>query len=225
MSSPARAVESDGGGDEANWNLEVCGRCLLVAVVVADHRNDRPDIETGALDPRAAAGRAVREPDQRMLVGHACHGRTNSGHYVYYNVVVAAKTQPFSIRLGEQANRLVEDEVRRSGRSRSVVVEELAEEAAKARLHPGIAFRGRPRRAWVIGSGLDVWEVVELLDSYGDDLQALTADHPLVTERHLRAARAYAAQFAGEIETLLEENRRPPSELAGLYPFLQHLGR
>jgi uncharacterized protein (DUF433 family) len=137
---------------------------------------------------------------------------------------VSAQTQPFSIRLGEQANLLVEDEVRRSGRSRSVVVEELAEEAAKARLHPGIAFRGRPRRAWVIGSGLDVWETIELLDSYEHDAEALTADHPLVTDRHLRTAQAYAAQFSGEIEALLAENRRPLSELVGLYPFLQHPG-
>jgi uncharacterized protein (DUF433 family) len=146
-------------------------------------------------------------------------------HYVYCNVAVSAKTQPFSIRLGEQANLLVEDEVRRSGRSRSVVVEELAEEAAKTRLHPGVAFRGRPRRAWVIGSGLDVWEIIELLGSYRDDVAALAADHPLVTDRHVRTARAYAAQFAEEIEKLLAENRRPASELAGLYPFLQQPGR
>lgn len=131
------------------------------------------------------------------------------------------KTQPFSIRLGERANLLVSEEARRSGRSRSVVVEELAEEAAKARLHPGVAFRGRPRRAWVIGSGLDVWEIVELLDSYGDDVAALIADHPLVTDRHLRTARAYATQFADEITLLLDENRRPLSELTSLYPFLQ----
>jgi len=146
-------------------------------------------------------------------------------YYVHYNVAVSAKTQPFSIRLGEQANLLVEDEVRRSGRSRSVVVEELAEEAAKTRLHPGIAFRGRPRRAWVIGSGLDVWEMIELLDSYGDDVAALAIDHPLVTERHVRTGRAYAAQFAEEIDQLLKENRRPASELAVLYPFLQQAGR
>ena len=146
-------------------------------------------------------------------------------HYSYYNVAVSAKTQPFSIRLSEQANLLVEDEVRRSGRSRSVVVEELAEEAAKTRLHPGVAFRGRPRRAWVIGSGLDVWEIIELLGSYGEDVAALAADHPLVTDRHVRTARAYAAQFAEEIEELLVENRRPASELAGLYPFLQQPGR
>jgi len=148
-----------------------------------------------------------------------------SSYYVHYNVAVPAKTQPFSIRLGEQANLLVEDEVRRSGRSRSVVVEELAEEAAKARLHPGVAFRGHPRRAWVIGSGLDVWEIIELLGSYGDDVVALLADHPLVTDRHRRTARAYAARFAEEIDELLMENRRPASDLAGLYPFLQQPGR
>jgi len=151
--------------------------------------------------------------------------RLTSTHYVHYNVVMAAKTQPFSIRLGEQANLLVEDEVRRSGRSRSVVVEELTEEAAKTRLHPGVAFRGRPRRAWVIGSGLDVWEIIELLGSYTDDAAALAADHPLVTERHIRTARAYAAQFTDEIDELLIENRRPASELAALYPFLQQPGR
>lgn len=136
-----------------------------------------------------------------------------------------AKTQPFSIRLGEQANLLVEDEVRRSGRSRSAVVEELAEEAAKARLHPGVAFRGRPRRAWVIGSGLDVWEIIELLGSYGNDGVALAADHPLVSERHVRTARAYAAHFPGEIDAQLSENRRAAPELAELYPFLQQPGR
>jgi uncharacterized protein (DUF433 family) len=132
----------------------------------------------------------------------------------------SARTQPFSIRLGRQANMLVADEVRRSGRPRSIVVEELAEEAAKARLHPGIAFRGRPRRAWVIGSGLDVWEIIDLLRSYGGDEELLRASHPLLSDRHLRAARAYAERFHDEIELLLEENRRPLDELRELYPFL-----
>jgi len=131
------------------------------------------------------------------------------------------KTQPFAIRLGERANLLVSEEARRSGRSRSVVVEELAEEAAKARLHPGIAFRGRPRRAWVIGSGLDVWEIVDLVSACEDDVAALKAGHPLVSERHMRMAVAYAMQFGDEIAQLLDENRRPLAELRDLYPFLQ----
>ncbi|MFL5954182.1 MAG: hypothetical protein ACJ76I_08765 [Gaiellaceae bacterium] len=134
-----------------------------------------------------------------------------------------AKTQPFSIRLGEQADLLVRDEGRRLGRSRSVIVEELAEEAAKTRLFPGIAFRGTPRRAWAIGSGLDVWEIMDLLRSYGDDEGALHESHPLVTERHLHLARAYAGRFSEEIDKLLEAQRRPLGELQELYPFLQVL--
>jgi hypothetical protein len=131
------------------------------------------------------------------------------------------KSQPFSIRLGEHADLLVSDEVRRSGRSRSVVVEELAEEAAKTRLFPGIAFRGSPRRAWVIGTGLDVWEILELLRSYADDERRIRAAHPMLGERHLRLARAYGERFPDEVEAFVEESRRPVDELRRLYPFLQ----
>src|SRR5688500_15203273 len=119
------------------------------------------------------------------------------------------KSQPFSIRLREHADLLVNDEVRRSGRSRSVVVEELAEEAAKTRLFPGIAFRGTPRRAWVIGTGLDVWEILELLRSYAGDEHELRAAHPLIGDRHLRLARAYGERFPGEMEAFIEDTRRP----------------
>jgi uncharacterized protein (DUF433 family) len=133
----------------------------------------------------------------------------------------SAKTQPFSIRLSPETDRLVAEEIRRSGLSRSVVVEELTEEAAKARLHPGLAFRGKPRRAWVIGSGLDVWEIVELERSYQGDEDLLREEHPLVTRGHLRSARAYAQQFPDEIEAELAENQRPLDELQALFPFLQ----
>jgi hypothetical protein len=135
-----------------------------------------------------------------------------------------ARTQPFSIRLGAQANLLVTDEVRRSGRPRSIVVEELAEEAAKARLFPGIAFRdGNPRRAWAIGSGLDVWQIIELVRSYKDDEESLRADHPLVTDSHLRLACAYADRFPEEIEALIEANHPPLDQLLELYPFIRTL--
>jgi hypothetical protein len=131
------------------------------------------------------------------------------------------KSQPFSIRLREHADLLVRDEVRRSGRSRSAVVEELAEEAAKTRLFPGIAFRGSPRRAWVIGTGLDVWEILELLRSYAGDEQRLQAAHPTLGERHLRLARAYGERFPDEVAAFAEESARHVDELRRLYPFLQ----
>jgi hypothetical protein len=131
------------------------------------------------------------------------------------------KSQPFSIRLSEHADLLVREETRRSGRSRSVVVEELAEEAAKTRLFPGVAFRGTPRRAWVIGTGLDVWEILELLRSYAGDEQQLRAAHPMIGARHLRVARAYGERFPDEVAAFLEDSTRPLDELRQLYPFLQ----
>jgi len=99
-------------------------------------------------------------------------------------------------------------------------VEELAEEAAKTRLFPGIAFRGTPRRAWVIGSGLDVWEIVDLARSYAGAEQQLRELHPLIRERHLTLAKVYAERFPTEVAALLEEAKRPLDELLALYPFL-----
>ena len=92
------------------------------------------------------------------------------------------------------------------------------DQAAEIAAVPGDRFRGRPRRAWVIGSGLDVWEIVELRGSYEDDVAALTADHRPVTEQHVRTACAYPSQLADEIAALPEENRRPLSELTSLCP-------
>lgn len=134
-----------------------------------------------------------------------------------------AKTQPFSIRLSRSADLIVKEEMRRTGRSRSAIVEEMTVEAAKMRLFPGVAFRGRPRRAWAIGSGLDVWELIEMLRSYRDDTEALREAHPLVTERHIELARAYAERFPEEIEAHIEANNRPLEELRELYPFIQVL--
>jgi hypothetical protein len=131
------------------------------------------------------------------------------------------RSAPFSIRLGAEASLLVAEEARRTRRSRNAIVEELAEEAAKTRLFPGIAFRGSPRRAWVIGTGLDVWELIELAESYGHDLARLREHHPLVTQRHLRLARAYAERFPEEIAMAAESSRRRLDDLQQLYPFLE----
>src|SRR5258708_673286 len=65
---PTRAVVGHCRLNQAERDSEVLGRGSLIAVVVADDRNDLPDIEARALEPRAAASRTVDEPDQRMLV-------------------------------------------------------------------------------------------------------------------------------------------------------------
>ena len=137
---------------------------------------------------------------------------------------MAPKGQPLSIRLSREAQLVIDEERRRTGRSRSAVVEELAEEAAKTRRFPGIGFRGpEPRRPWVIGSGLDVWEIAEMLGDFGSVEKLLRQTN--LTERDVRLANAYAGAYPDEVEQARAENRRSPEELRELYPFVQVASR
>ena len=126
------------------------------------------------------------------------------------------------MRFSGTTERAIEAEARRLKRSKSAIVEALAEEAMKTRRFPGIAFRGDDagRRPHVIGTGLDVWELIELLQNYGS-AEAVVTDFPLVDHRHMRLAQRYYAEYAEEIEEAIADNRRPLDELLELYPFIQ----
>src|SRR6266851_2922878 len=81
----------------------------------------------------------------------------------------ALKGEPFSVRFTLPTDRTVQEEARRSRRSKSAVVEALTEEAVRTRRFAGIGFRGEDagRRPWVIGSSLDIWEIVQMLEDFG----------------------------------------------------------
>jgi uncharacterized protein (DUF433 family) len=100
------------------------------------------------------------------------------------------------------------------------VVESFAEETARTRRFPGIAFRGDDarRRAWVIGSGLDVWEIVHMLEDFGA-VEALVAETPL-TAQQVRLAVAYREAYRDDIDEAVADNRRPLADLGVLFPFI-----
>ncbi len=132
----------------------------------------------------------------------------------------ASKSAPFSIRLSQPTNRFVEAEARRTRRSKGAIVEALTEEAARMRRFPGIGFRGEEpyREAWVIGTGLDVWELTEMLQDHGS-VERLLEHHEHVSRRSVELAQAYYASYRQEIDEKIADNRRPLSELRELYPF------
>lgn len=132
-----------------------------------------------------------------------------------------AKGDPFSVRFSAATDRAVTEEARRTKRSKSAVVEALAEEAMRMRLFPGIGFRGDDagRRPWVIGTGLDVWELCQLIEE-ADSETSLLADFGM-SQRHLQLAKAYRDRYAGEIGEAIAENRRPVEEWRELYPFVR----
>jgi uncharacterized protein (DUF433 family) len=130
------------------------------------------------------------------------------------------KGQPFNVRLQEDTERLVEAEARRTRRTKSAVVEAFTEETARTRRFPGIAFRGDDarRRPWVIGSGLDVWEIVQMLEDFGSP-EALVADTQ-VSPAQVRLAISYRDSYPDEIADAIVENRRPISDVASIFPFI-----
>lgn len=130
------------------------------------------------------------------------------------------KGQPLSIRLSESTDLFVRDEARRTLRSPSAIVEALTEEASRARRFPGIGFRGDDarRRAWVLGTGLDVWQIAEALDAAGSPEELVQQTE--LTERVVRLAFAYRERYPDEIEAAVAQNQRPLDELRSLYPFI-----
>lgn len=128
------------------------------------------------------------------------------------------KGPPVSVRLSEPTRRLVEMEARRTRRSRSAVIEAIVEEGARIRRFPGIAFRGddASRRPWVIGTGLDVWQIIEGFQGFDDVGKML--EHSHLTEAQVSLALAYREAYPEEIDKAIAENRPSIDQLAEAYP-------
>jgi uncharacterized protein (DUF433 family) len=133
----------------------------------------------------------------------------------------ASKGEPFSVRFTRPTDRIVEEEARRTRRSKSAIVEALTEEAIRVRRFAGVGFRGEDaaRRPWVIGSGLDVWEIIQMLDDLGS-IARLTEETQL-TERQVRLAIAYRDSYPEETAEAVAQNRRTVAEWRELYPFIE----
>jgi hypothetical protein len=127
------------------------------------------------------------------------------------------KSKPFTIRLSEEVGGWLERENRRTKLPKSALLEALAEESIRTRRFPGLGFRGaeHARRAWVIGTALDVWEVVELYEGKGRE--RILSEHN-VSERQLDLALSYYEAYPREVEEALEENARTPEERHGISP-------
>jgi uncharacterized protein (DUF433 family) len=133
---------------------------------------------------------------------------------------MATKSAPFSMRISKTMEALVEREAHRTGRSKGAIVEALADEALRMRLFPGIAFRGTDwdRRAWVIGTALDVWQIVDAHRDIGSVERM--AEGGSASARQIRLALDYYKQFPEEIDEAIAENRRPLDQLEREFPFI-----
>lgn len=74
----------------------------------------------------------------------------------------------------------------------------------------------------MIGSGLDVWEIVHMVEDFGSP-ETLAADTHF-SPAHIRLALAYRGALPAEIDAAIAENRRPLSDVGVLFPFVTVAG-
>ncbi len=118
-----------------------------------------------------------------------------------------AQSTVISMRLSAASENRLKRMARRHGWTPSDASARLVEEGLRRSEFAFIDFRDSAagRQVYLQGSGLAVWEVMLLVQSYADDLKAV-AKHLGWPESRVKAAVNYAEAFPDEIEEALKEN-------------------
>ena len=82
---------------------------------------------------------------------------------------------------------------------------------------PGIVYDPAEDRARIAGMGTEVFEVILISRSVGDDWERLRAACDWLTEEQLRAALTFARVNAAHVEARLQREANVPDELARLW--------
>jgi uncharacterized protein (DUF433 family) len=127
-----------------------------------------------------------------------------------------------SFRLSSRTLDLLSERAKETSESRNALAERLLDEGLRIDRHPLIRFRtggSGLRRPALVGTRLDVWQVVDTARAENGDVAA-AADYLGIPEALIRAAIDYYADFAEEIdayradELAFAERERARSERA-----------
>ena len=104
-----------------------------------------------------------------------------------------------------QLGAAVEETARASGQDTSSLVAELATEAMKMRLVPGIVFAdgASGRRARVEGTGIEVFEILQAYLAADQDRAGLGEAFHWLDQRHIDAALDYYRLFPDDVDPFL----------------------
>ena len=110
-----------------------------------------------------------------------------------------------NVELPDQIAVAVEETARARGQDTSSLVAELATEAMKMRLVPGIVIVDGPagRRARVEGTGIEVFEVIQAYLAAERNREELAQTFHWLKPKQLDAALAYYRRFPDDVEPFL----------------------
>lgn len=111
-----------------------------------------------------------------------------------------------SFRFSERTLERLDERAHEMRETRTGLAERYVNEGLRMDDHPGIGFADGPagRRAILLGTGLDVWEVVATVKQNGGSVEAARAylELPMAA---MRAAIRYYAAFPEEIDRILDQ--------------------
>lgn len=121
--------------------------------------------------------------------------------------------QPLSLRLPDATVERLHSRANRAHTAPRTLAQRYVEEGLRTDEHPLIRFSDGPagRRARVIGTGIDVWEVVEVVRDNDGDVDA-AADYLELALGLVQAAVGYYGSYPDEIDEWIEANARDSQE-------------
>jgi len=112
-----------------------------------------------------------------------------------------ATTKQFSLRVQRSLLNELDRLAREQQQTRTALVERLLDEGLRMEKHPLIWFRegGAGRRPALVGTRLDVWQVIETIRQ-NDNSPAEAAAYLDTPLSHIEACVAYYAEYRDEID-------------------------
>lgn len=117
----------------------------------------------------------------------------------------ALPKQPLALRTRPATLERLRRRARESGQTQASLAERYIEEGIRTDEHPMIVFRDRigGRRAALVGTRLDVWQVVDTLRQNGNSVEE-TAEYLSLPVQSIRACIRYFADYQAEIDDQLD---------------------
>jgi len=122
-------------------------------------------------------------------------------------------SQPLSLRLGEGTVERLRTRAARVHVPPRTLAQRYVEEGLRMDEHPLVRFADGPagRRARLVGTGSDVWEVIAAVKDNDGDVAA-TAEYLRMPLGLVQAAVVYYGAFPAEIDEWIERNEREAAE-------------
>jgi uncharacterized protein (DUF433 family) len=127
-------------------------------------------------------------------------------------------SQPLSVRLNDATLARLGNRARRIRLAPRTLAQRYVEEGLRMDEHPLIRFADGPagRRARLVGTGKDVWEIIAVVSDNGGD-PAEAARYLEIPLGLIQAAIGYYGNYTSEIDQLIELNEQETAEAHAAY--------